>query len=201
MNDEIKNNNASAKPFPWQLAAVALAACGGLSTAAYVFGVQPLLDGRAQEAAQRQLLEERQASATQLSNTLADLHRQLAGAKEQLERTPVRLQPASLINQRLEAVARLATDCHVSLDEMRPGSAADATHFQTVAIRIVGSGKYPACATFLKKHRETFGDMGVRTFTANNTAAGSENPVAIFNAELVWFTELPRATAAAAPRK
>jgi Tfp pilus assembly protein PilO len=200
MSDESKNN-APAKPFPWQLAAIALTACGGLSMAAYVFGVQPLVDGRAQESAQLATLEERQASATQLSNSLGDLHRQLAAAKEQLERTPVRLQPASLINQRLEAVARLATDCQVTNDEMRPGSPADATHFQTVPIRIVGSGKYPACATFLKKLRETFGDMGVRTFSASNTAAGSENPSAILNAELVWFTELPHAGASATPRK
>jgi hypothetical protein len=46
--------------------------------------------------------------------------------------------------------------------------------------------------------------MGVRTFSANNTAAGSENPTAMFQAELVWFTELPHAAATAAassPRK
>ena len=182
----------TAPPFPWQMVALAVAACAALTIGAYALGVQPMLEKREHESSQRHELADRRAAASQLAASVADLQRELADARTALERTPLRLQPATLVNQRLEAVAVLANECGVALDEVRPGSAVDSTHYQTVPIRIVGSGRYPACAVFLGKLRKTFGDMGVRQFNAANNAALPENPVASFNAELVWFTELPR---------
>lgn len=185
MNDEPKQ-------FPWQLAGVAAGVCVGLTVVAYLLGVQPLLETRQHAAAQQAQLQERHATASQLTSTLEDLRRELGNAKLELARTPLRLQSATLVNQRLQAVAQLATECGVALDEMRPGAAADSTHYQTVPIRIVGSGPYAKCALFLRDLRRTFGDMGVRTFNAANSEPGSPQPNAIFQAELVWFTELPR---------
>jgi Tfp pilus assembly protein PilO len=179
-------------PFPWQLCAAAAVACAALTVGAYAIGVRPLLEERAHEAEQRQTLDERRGTASDLATALADVQRDLERAKQELAQTPVRLQPATLVNQRLAAIARVATDCQVALDEMRPGSAADSTHFQTVPIRIVGSGRYPACARFLRELRRTFGDMGVRKFTTTNTTPAALEPTAAFQAELVWFTELPR---------
>jgi Tfp pilus assembly protein PilO len=174
------------------MAGVAAVACIGLTVAAYAVGVRPLLARHQHEAAQRELLAERSAAIADGNAALAGLNRELADAKEALARTPLRLQPAALINQRLEAVARLASECGVSLDEMRPGSPADSTHYQTVPIRIVGGGTYPACATFLRKLRRTFGDMGVSTFSAANATPSARTALASFQAELVWFTETPR---------
>ena len=181
------SNNVS-----WHLGVVAVATCVGLTAAAYAVGLRPLLHKRDQEQVQRNGLEERRSLATARAQLLGDLHRELAETKEVLARTPIRLQPATLVNQRLEAVARVATECGIGLDEIRPGSAADSTHFQTVPIRLVGNGTYPASATFLRRLRRTFGDMGVRTFHAANKDAGADAPTAIFQAELVWFTALPR---------
>jgi Tfp pilus assembly protein PilO len=178
--------------FPWQMAALAAAACVGLTVAAYAVGLRPMLEERDREATQRQQLEERRATASDLGASVAELHRELAGVKEALARSPVRLQPATLVNQRLEALARLAGECGVQLDEMRPGAPADSTHYQTVPIRIVGTGRYPDYALFLRNLRKTFGDMGVRTFNATNLGGASPEPVAAFQAELVWFAELPR---------
>jgi Tfp pilus assembly protein PilO len=184
--------NEQPKQFPWKPAGVAAGAGLGLTVVAYVLGVEPLLETRRHAAEQQQQLEDRRATASQLTATLADLQRDLGRTKLDLARTPLRLQPATLVNQRLEAIARLAGECRVALDEMRPGAAADSTHYQTVPIRIVGSGSYPACTTFLRKLRRTFGDMGLRTFNAANIAPGAPDPTAAFQAELVWFTELPR---------
>ncbi len=170
---------------------VAVAVTAGLTLGAYAVGVRPLLRHRDQEIAQRKSLDDQRATALQLGSAVAGLQRELAAAKQALAQSPVRLQPAVLVNQRLEAVARLATECGLSLDEVRPGAAVDATHFQTVPIRILGSGRYPACATFLRNLRRTFGDMGVRSFNASSTLAATDAPNAIFQAELVWFTELP----------
>jgi Tfp pilus assembly protein PilO len=179
-------------PFPWQLAAVAAVACAGLTVGAYAVGVRPILAQRQHESAQREALQDKRATASDLSGKATDLERELTAAKEVLARTPVRLQPATLVNERLVALARLATECGLALDEVRPGNPTDATHYQTVPIRIVGSGSYPSCATFLRNLRKTFGDMGIRTFNAANVGAVSATPSANFQAELVWFTELPR---------
>jgi Tfp pilus assembly protein PilO len=157
-------------------------------------GIRPLIERQAHEATQRETLQDRRATASRLAGEFAELQRELNATKEALSRSPVRLQPASLVNQRLAAVTRLATDCGLSLDEVRPGNAADSTHFQTVPIRIVGGGGYPACAAFLRNLRLTFGDMGVRQFMVSNPAGSTPTatPTASFQAELVWFTELPR---------
>jgi Tfp pilus assembly protein PilO len=189
VKDEQQPKNA-----PWQLIAVAAGACLALTIAACALGVRPLIERRAQESAQRETLQQRREAASRLAGEVADLQRHLNADKEVLARTPVRLQPATLVNQRLEAVTRLATECGLSLDEVRPGNAVDSTHFQRVPIRIVGGGEYPACATFLRKLRKTFGDMGVNQFMVSNVNAAipSPNPAASFQAELVWFTELPR---------
>jgi Tfp pilus assembly protein PilO len=185
MKDESQN-------FPWHLTIVAVATCAGLTVAAYALGVQPMLHHRANDQAQRTTLEQRQADLSERSASVANLQRDLADAKQSLARTPVRLQAASLVNQRLEAVASVATKWGVFLDEMRPGSAVDSTHYQTVPIRIVGNGTFPACATFLRELRQEFGDIGVQTFQLTNNGADSTSPTATLQAELVWFTELPR---------
>ena len=177
--------------FPWKPAGVAAGACLGLTVLAYAVGVQPLLETRQHAAAQEGQLEERRATASELTATVTDLQRDLGKAKLDLARTPLRLQPAALINQRLEAVAQLAGECGVALDEMRPGAAADSPHYQTVPIRIVGSGRYPACTAFLRKLRGTFGDMGIRSFQTGNSGASPAKPTALFQADLVWYTELP----------
>jgi Tfp pilus assembly protein PilO len=192
----VKDNaptTAAHAPFPWHAAALAAAACVGLTLGAYAIGVRPMLDERARERTQRETLKGQRGRASDLAATVADLQHQLHDAKSVLARSPVRLQPAALVNQRLEALARLAGECRVQLDEMRPGVPVDSTHYQTVPIRIVGTGRYPDYAMFLRKLRGTFGDMGVRSFNATNLGGGQpELPVAAFQAELVWFTELPR---------
>jgi Tfp pilus assembly protein PilO len=188
------NDDKQTKNTPWQMIGVAVAACLGITVAAYALGVRPLIERQAHETAQREQLRDRRQAASRLAGELADLQRQLNADKEILARTPVRLQSATLVNQRLAAVTKLATDCGLALDEVRPGNAADSTHFQRVPIRIVGGGSYPACAAFLRKLRGSFGDMGVNQFmlTTVNAAQASATPTASFQAELVWFTELPR---------
>ena len=185
-------NRMPAKPFPWHFGAGVAVVCLGLTFASYALGVGPLLQRRADARAFRETLDARSADARRLDATGADLRRQLADTRTELNRSPLRLQPASLVNQRLEAVARLATECGLALDEMQPGAAVDAAHYQTVPIRILGVGDYPACARFLRKLRGTFADMGVRTFTAANQGGATATPHAVFQAELNWFTELPR---------
>jgi Tfp pilus assembly protein PilO len=187
-------SDTRAKSYPWHTIAIAVGVCLGLTVAAYALGVRPLIERQMRESAQRETLKDRRATATRLAGEAAELQREVNAGKEILARSPVRLQPAALINQRLAAVTQLATECGLSLDEVRPGNGVDSTHFQTVPIRIVGGGHYPECAGFLRKLRQTFGDMGVRQFmvTNLNASAPSATPTASFQAELVWFTELPR---------
>lgn len=186
-------NDSTSNTVPWQPIVAVVAVCLGLTAGAYTFGVAPLLQRRDDAEAARQVLSERREEAARMASVVADLQSELSAARAEMERSPLRLQPASRVNQRLEAIARLAADCSLALDEMRPGAPSDSTHYQTVPIRIVGAGGYPSCAKFLRQLRVSFGDMGVRTFDASNNAApGSTIPSALFQAELVWYTEPPR---------
>ena len=71
----MKDQTPPTTHFPWQMAALAAAACAGLTLAAYAVGVRPMLEQRDHEAAQRTQLQERRATASDLAMTVADLQK------------------------------------------------------------------------------------------------------------------------------
>jgi Tfp pilus assembly protein PilO len=175
----------------WRIYAVAAVVAGGLTAGAYELGVQPLLESHAEERGRIAELESRHHKAAELSEGLHDWERRLTNAKEALSQTPLRLQPAALVNQRLALVTHLASDSGLTIDEVLPGAPVDGALYQTVPIVLIGNGPYPACAAFLHELRERFPDTGIDSFESANKDPKPEQTSGSFRFELTWFTAPP----------
>ena len=119
----------------------------------------------------------RQQKQHDLDRSLAATHRQLEKTRKDVAGLPLQLESASAVNRRLARLADLAGETGVVLDEVQPSPAVDgASLYQTVPIRIAGSGSYPACAMFLHRLRDRFPDTAVKSFDCSNPGRSATTP-------------------------
>lgn len=180
------DSTQSSKPRfnPWKLYASALLTCLALSAAGYALGVSPAMSRAAQTAADRAELAERRKQAGELSAATTAARADLVVTRDALAALPLKLEPASAVNQRLARLANMAAESNLSVAEVRPGALAEGRDFDSVPISIAGTGTYPACAAFLHRLHDRFPDTAVRSFRAGQAEAGS----ASFGIDLVWHT-------------
>jgi hypothetical protein len=183
-----KTSTAPGNGIPWGIYAAGAVVCAVLTGVAYLVGIQPAQARYAAHSKELTELRMRQVKAT-------DLVRQFASAQESLEQTlkqvqglRLRLDPATSVNSRLARLADLCGESGLAIDELQPGAAVDAPHYQTVPIRLVGTGSYTACATFLHDLRNRFPDTAVRAFESSNPNPGRNQATGTFRFELVWYT-------------
>lgn len=188
MSSEKKSLTAEQRGYSRKIAGIALAICGAVSGAGYYIGISPALAGLVERRAQEQELADRRQRVTQLATELGDTRRKLAVARKNLADLPLRLEPSSAVNRRINLLAGVAGDAHVTLNEIQPQSAIDGIHYQTVPIRVAGSGEFPACAAFLHMLRTQFPDTTVKSFEILNGNPGRSGNTASFRIELAWHT-------------
>lgn len=175
------------KPARWPIYATTAAVCAAVTIGAYVTALEPALARReAQRQLQADLLDRRQ-KLSEIATGAADARRQLDHVNDALSHSDLRLQPASLVNDRIERLADLANECGLTIDEVHPGEMEETAHFQTVSIKLAGTGEFPACAKFLHQLHDTFPDTGVRSLETVNTSPNPLRPVATFHFELTWY--------------
>lgn len=172
----------------WRVYGTAVAVCAGLSVAAYLFGVQPALATHDADQAYAAELQSRRDKTADLVAELATTRRNLDRTRAQVEALPLRLEPASTMNQRLARLADLASAVGLTINEVQPGAPIDAAPYQSVPLRISGNGTYPACARFLHRLRDKFPDTAVRSFEAANPSPTRDNTAGTFRLELTWYT-------------
>lgn len=161
--------------------------CAVLSASAYFLGVRPAVARHDEQASRQSEWKAARQKAANLVGVRNGTAAQLAEVTRALENLPLRLEPASNVNQRLARLTDLATkECQLTIDEMRSGAVVDGADYQTVPILIAGSGTYPACAKFLHQLRTVFPDTAVRSFETINNSASPDAPAATFQFDLVW---------------
>lgn len=180
--------SAGARRTGWKAYAIAAGACGLMTAGAWFFGVDPAMAKRDAAAADFAELDDRQHKAKGLADNLATARRQLADTNRQVDALPLRLEPAAAVNARLSRLAHAAWETGLGVDEIQPGPAADGPFYQTVPIRVSGTGTYPTCAAFLHQLRMQFPDTAVRSFDCINPSPARDKPMATYRLELVWYT-------------
>jgi Tfp pilus assembly protein PilO len=171
----------------WQIYAAGIAACAALVGGLWSAVVQPVVEQRQHIADLRQELNKRRQNSQSLTRALAADRVSLASLHENFEHSPLHLEPATRVNQRLAAINELATQAGLTFSDLHPGSAGDAPHYRMLPIHVAGTGTYPACAEFLHNLRNEFPDTGVATLDATAGAAQSANVT--FQFDLVWYTQ------------
>jgi hypothetical protein len=183
----------------WNVDMIGALALLTLTVAAYVLGIAPLLSRH--EFVRRQQIELAQAhaKAREASAELATAQQELVAARQQVTATPLRLQPASQLNQRLALVTDLATRSGARLDDLQPGKATDGARYGVLPIRVAGTGSYPTFAALLSRLRAECPDLGINGFDVSGTPVEGAAP-AKFSFDLVWYTQpASKAPAVAAP--
>ena len=162
------------------------AVCLLLVLLGYLIGIRPLVVRQKYVADQEAILADRRRSAAKLVGTVTALQNRLAGVKKELSESPIKLRPANRINERIARVADLAADCGMKIDEIQPDKSFSTPRFQTVPIRVVGSGNFKACVKLLRTFRDAFPDTAISSFELKGNPRESATP-ARFQVELLWY--------------
>ncbi len=166
-----------------------LGVCGVLSALVYITGLHPLVQQRAEAADARRQLAAQQRSAQQLNTSQRQLEEQLSRLRASVPDTPIQLHNAEALNQRLDELIQLAHKCALTIDEVRPGAAANSEHHKELAIHLTGTGTFHAWTTFLNRAHDQFRDTKVRQIELEATPR-PDSPHATCQLDLVWFLAL-----------
>ena len=173
----------------WHIGAAAVAACAALTAGLWITVVQPGIVEQDHRVDLRNQLSSRRQKAEELNSNLISAKAQLAALQSELTASPLHLSPESKINQRLAAINELATENGLIFQQIKPGAAADASHFKILPIHVEGTGTYPTCTAFLHALRESFPDTAVATLDATAQPGNNASSGIVFHMELNWYTK------------
>lgn len=196
MSAVTKSSNGGAAPGSgWKVDAIGLAALAGLTAAAYFLGAAPLLERHAAFDQQQAELASARQKSVETAAALAAMQEESARVQQRFAASPLRLQAAGLINQRLALVTELAAETGAVLDDLQPGKTADGAEYGSLGIRVGGTGSYATFTALLRRLRERCPDVGITSFEVAASPTVEQEATAKFNFEIVWYTE-PTAPAA-----
>lgn len=174
----------------WRIHLVGIGICVGLSALVYAIGVQPLLGQHERYVKQEAQLAARRKQAGEAAASLAAVKSQLGALNEALAASPLQLQPAEVMNQRLALLTDLAGKSGLRLDTIEPGRPVSGLRFDALPIQLTGGGAYRDCAVFIRRMRQMFPDTGVGSLelTGAPPDAGGAMVPARFDVNLIWYT-------------
>jgi Tfp pilus assembly protein PilO len=167
-------------------AAIALVLAGAL----YLFLLQPLVVTYNQFLDESAKVSTRKNAAASAAVALKAAKLQLEGLQDQVASSPLRLQPARLINGRLAELTDLATRTGLRIEDVQPGKTVTLPRFETVPIRFAGTGSYRNCVLFLNRLRKNYPDTSVSSFKLTGNPSAPET-LAKFTFDVEWFCSLP----------
>jgi Tfp pilus assembly protein PilO len=176
----------AADPSVYRIYLAGAVACAAISAGAYLFGVRPALARHGQQQNLHAEFQSAKQKSASLNGTRTHLVAQLATVNEALNNLPLRLEPASTVNQRISVLTLVTRECGLNIDEMRGTPPLESADYQTVQILIAGSGTYGSVAKFLHTLRQRFPDTAIRSFETSNNSASPDMPAATFQFDLVW---------------
>lgn len=177
--------------------AAGAAACSTVVAAVIFGGLVPLMHRHGDADARRRDLARQQQRAATAKSSVTMLHARLAQAQADLARNPVRLEDARRINSRLARITALAIGHGLEVQGVEPGNVTRGPRYQTIAMKLTGSGGYRGCVQFLHDLHDQFPDTAV---TAVRLSGNPQDPTATsaaFDFELRWYAAPAQSTAAA----
>ncbi|MCL4743334.1 MAG: hypothetical protein KJZ54_14150 [Phycisphaerales bacterium] len=166
--------------------APAIVVLAAITAAACFIGVQPALRARAEREELARQADTRIAELTLAQHEQRQFTESLADAHRVLDNATVQLVSSRRLNERVAALAALAREHGLQLDEIKPGATTPEELFDLVEIRISGQASYPASASFFAALHTTYPDTEVSSFRLAARGAG-ELPADSFQFTLLWY--------------
>jgi Tfp pilus assembly protein PilO len=181
---------------PWaKVDAAGVGVCVALTVAAWLGALRPMLNRYGRYVEQQQEVAALKEQAGRESAQLKGVQKRLADTQRHLERTPLHLQPARMVNNRLAALTELAARSGVKLEDVQPGKSVRGKRYETVPIRLAGAGSYQACVRFLHQMRDSMPDTGVSAVQLTGTPGDALGGKFMFDVE--WYAAVAGDVAAA----
>ena len=197
MNLRERVRNAEWSSSAWRVHLAGIGVCLGLSALVYGIAVQPMLGQHDRYLAQQAQLSARRQQAGEATAALAAAKAELAGLNDALAASPLQLQPAELINQRLALLTDLATQAGLRVDTIEPGKPVAGARFDAMPLQLTGGGTNRDCTAFVRRMRRSLPDTAIGSLDlAAGTPDGSGAAVpAKFDMNLIWYTASGKAAA------
>jgi len=173
------------------------AACLALTGLGYLAGLGPMLEARRTYEADETAYLAEAAESVRLQRTLRRLESELASVQAEVGRTTVRLSPPATAPLHVAAMARLAGECGLRIDDIQTAPPLTKPYATAVPVHVSGEGTYAACARFLARLRRFLPETSVESIAleAAGPAPGRPTPAALaratFRLRLVWHAALP----------
>ena len=166
--------------------AAGVGVCLLLAAALYLIEIRPSIERREVRQAHHAELTAQEGVLSQLQPTADVARSDLESVQARIAETPVKLRPASKLNEQLAALAALAKASGVEVEQFERGAAdrADAG-FEQIPLRMAGTGTYRSFASFLRQVHQTCADVGVASFDLSSDARGTDG-AARFEVDLIW---------------
>ena len=181
----------------WRIDAAGAAICVVMALLVCALGIAPTLSRHSEFAVKRTQLAAQRKQADGLEGALMAIRTQLAEAQEAIAASPLHLQSARQINQRIAQLLVLAVKGKLKVNDIRVGRTTATGRHQMVPIGLDGSGAYRDCVQFLQTLNKTLPDTGVCGFDLSGNPA-NPSAGATFRFDLVWYTT-PKLTSAKKP--
>ncbi len=166
-----------------------LAGMGACLAAGAIFAilcVMPLVDRSDAFARTQAQLDRRRQQSQEATRDVAIMKNRLAGIRKQLADHPFQIQTNYHLNQRLAQLTEAASQAGMSIDQVQPQAPVNHPRFETVPIRLIGSGSYPVCTQFLHGLLNRFPDTSIESFQVSGDPAKPQSPATI-QVNLLWY--------------
>ena len=171
----------------WYTDAAGCVFCIGVTLVFYVLGISPLQRKHTDQASRYASLSAQQGIATKLAEELEEAKSSLVEANKTLDESPFQLVSSSSVNSRIARMTELASKCGLKLDQIRPGTPAVGSRYETIPIYLTGSGNYHTCVLLLYRLRQAFPDTTVTSLELSRDE-GAIQAGASFSISLLWYT-------------
>ncbi|MEE9211280.1 MAG: type 4a pilus biogenesis protein PilO [Phycisphaeraceae bacterium] len=171
----------------WRIYATGAAVCAALTVAVYFAGIRPVFHAHQHRTLQQAKLKDQRRLASELAASLSTLRRDVASVTQALDESPLRLEPAGHINQRLARLTELATNHGLEIHQIQPGQVQRDVHYDIVPVHLAGEGTYQTYAAFIHQLHRKFPDTGVSSFELSGNPSDPDD-TATFRLNLAWYT-------------
>jgi hypothetical protein len=161
----------------------------GVAVAAWVLGLSPAVERRANQTSLRGGVADIAEEARASEGSVRKRDEELKAKRAQLTQMGVQLGPLGQLNQRIQSVGDLATRSGMKLDQIGSGKTEPLGQAVTVPVKLVGTTAYDDARIFMESLRKEFPDMAICgiKLSRGSSPLESEKPVATFELDLVWY--------------
>ena len=159
--------------------------CIALTVVAYFIGLRPPIRQRSESLLQEAQANRQRRRTSELDRTLRDAKARLQAVQQSIAETPLQLKREEHMISHLAALAGLASESHLEIEETQLGETVDTSRCKMTPIQISAEGDQAACALFLHRLSQNFPDTAVFAMEISAATKQPDSPVN-FQVDLIW---------------